>query len=52
MFTLFLIAFILFIYCAIFHSGNISKKEMMCLEKCDKVSCKYCSDLEQCNIKN
>lgn len=52
MFTLFLIAFIFFIYCAIFHSGYVSKNEMMSFEKCDRTSCEYCVDLEQCNVRN
>lgn len=53
MFLFFLLLFfVLVIYIAIFFNSYSSKDDFMCYEKCDKVSCKYCTDFEQCNPNN
>lgn len=47
-FITFMFFFIVMIYMAIFHNSYTSKLDFMHYEICDKVSCEYCMDREQC----
>ena len=47
----FSIFFMIMFYMLLSHNHS-SKQDMMSIERCDRISCNYCSDLEQCKQKD